>query len=106
MKLPWVSRELYDRAQSEAETWRGLYLAAVEPPPVPVQPLAPETVVPDIAPTTHDPITERIKEMSEGDTRVARHFRQMVRQMKRDGRMDGDILAAIRWSSTEESAES
>ena len=96
-----MSREQYERAAADADLWRTLYCKTQE------RPLAECEHVPDTVPVVRpepvkDAITQKIEDVSEGDAKVARHFRSMVRRMKKEGVRDGDILAAIRWTSTED----
>lgn len=52
-------------------------------------------------PRTPSPLEKRIDEVSEGDGRVKRHFWSMVSRLRKEGKLDGDILGEIRWQTTE-----
>lgn len=97
MNLPWVSRELYDLAVADAERWRthhaellAVHMALLKPPLAPT-PVAPDTV----AERKRSAIAERIEEVSDGDRKLARHFRGLVSRLRKEGQSDGDILGQI-----------
>lgn len=102
MRLPWVSRELYEHVARDADAWRMEYRAlqdrVLNPPKLENIEIPPVIAIP----REKDPISQRIEDVSGGNAKVRRHFRAMANEMKKKGMLDGDILAAIKMVSTED----
>jgi hypothetical protein len=104
VRWPWVESEVrvirdqMATLQQRYDTLLETVLSRGLMPPVTPQ-------VPVTAPTVekaNTPILDAIREESDGDPRLARHFRHRVRELRQEGKSDGDILDAIRmWETTE-----
>ena len=131
MRLPWVSRALYEllerHAAAEHENSQMLRRENVELLAKYHEALRPSTVTeadtwpyrvprnyyervktpaaPPVVKSKPSEIDKIIREQSEGDSRLARHLRAYDRQNKADGKTpDERIGLLVTWTSTEEQA--
>jgi hypothetical protein len=91
MRLPWVSR---------AEMWRLEHRALQAALLTPAVQAVPE---PPVRPTQSSLVAETIHAESGGNPRLAAHFWKRVRELRREGKSDGDIADQLsKWQSTED----
>ncbi len=133
MKLPWVSREEYERqsrqliertlalhdAKAEVQAardagarWEALLMQEVSWRTDILKTMLTPTVLPSPVQETAPDIPRektaidlKIEEQAGGDAKVARYFRTQVRKMRLEGKSDGDILASIGWQTSETEAK-
>lgn len=104
--MPWVSRELYERAVREAETWRTLYdrtAVALQDVLTP----KPATIVTqngttDLTPRPESVVAKAIRDEAGGDSRLAAWLRKRASQLRADGKQPEEIAEQLRsWQTTE-----